>query len=218
MLAGHYAAAYFAKTAEPKLPLWLLFLAAQFVDILWGLFVLTGVERAGLDDSLPSNPLVAEFMPYTHSLLGTAVAAGLVWFALRTRLAPRRAALILALVVLSHWFFDLLMHRPDLTLAGTDPKLGLQLWNYPLLAHSFELGLLVLSYFVFRSVARPGKAQNRAALILLIVLVIVQLYSIFAPPPPNVPQMAVSLLLLWLVMPGLAAWLEPRGSTAPADS
>jgi hypothetical protein len=36
----------------------------------------------------------------------------------------------------------------------------------------------------------------------------VQLYSIFAPPPPNVLQMTVSLLVLWLVMPGLAAWLE----------
>ena len=34
-----------------------------------------------LDPSLPSNPLVLEHMPYTHSLLGTAVWAGLAGFA-----------------------------------------------------------------------------------------------------------------------------------------
>lgn len=216
MLAGHYAAAFAGKTAEPKLPLWLLFVAAQFVDIVWGVLVLTGVERAGLDYSLPSNPLVAEFMPYTHSLLGTALAAALLWVAVRAKSGSLRFATIVALVVLSHWFLDLLMHRPDLTLAGGDPKLGLRLWNYPVLAHSFELGLLVLSYWVFRIVAKPDARQGRAALILLSVLVIVQLYSIFAPPPPNVPQMTLSLLVLWLAMPALAAWLERRGNALPA--
>ncbi len=212
MIAGHYAAAFAGKTAEPKLPLWLLFVAAQFVDIIWGVLVLAGVERAGLDYSLPSNPVVLEFMPYTHSLVGTAVVATLVWFAIRQKLGSRRSATIVALVVLSHWFLDLLMHRPDLTLAGGDSKLGLQLWNHPLFAQSLELGLLLLSVLVFRAVVHPDTRQARAALILLAVLVIVQLYSIFAPPPPNVPQMVVSLLVLWLVMPGVAAWLESRGT------
>lgn len=215
MLAGHYAAAFLGKAAEPRLPLGLLFVAAQLVDILWGVLVLAGVERAGLDSSLPSNPLIAEFMPYSHSLLGNAVAATLVWLVLRGRLGSRRSATIVALVVLAHWFLDLIMHRLDMTLAGAGPKLGLQLWNYPVFAHSFELGLLLLSFLVFRAIARPDARQNRAALILLSVLVIVQLYSIVAPPPPNVPQMAVSLLVLWLVMPGLATWLEPRGSPLP---
>lgn len=216
MLAGHYAASFIGKSAAPKLPLWLLFIAAQFLDIFWGVFVLTGVERAGLDYSLPSNPMVAEYMPYTHSLLGTAVAATLVGLAMWKWLGSARSATVVALVVLSHWFFDLLMHRPDLTLAGGDSKLGLQLWNYPLLAHSFELALLLLSYWVYRAVAKPDARQARAALILASVLVIVQLYAIFAPPPPNVPQMAASLLVLWLLIPGLAAWLERPKKPAPA--
>jgi hypothetical protein len=208
MLAGHYTAAFVGKAAEPKLPLWLLFVAAQLVDILWGVLVLTGVERAGLDYSLPSNPLVAEFMPYSHSLLGTGVAATLAWFVMWQGSRSRRSATIVALVVLAHWFMDVLMHRPDLTLAWAGPKLGLQLWNHPVFAHSFELGLLLLGFLVFRAVARPDARQGRAAFILLAVVVGVQLYSIFAPPPPNVLQMTVSLLVLWLVMPGLTAWLE----------
>jgi membrane-bound metal-dependent hydrolase YbcI (DUF457 family) len=177
--------------------------------------VLAGVERASLDFSLPSNPLIAEFMPYSHSLLGNAVAAALVWLVLRKRWGARRSAMVVALVVLSHWFLDLIMHRLDMTLAGAGPKLGLQLWNYPVFAQCFELGLLVLSFLVFRAMAHPDTRQNRAALIPLSVLVIVQLYSIFAPPPPTVTQMAVSLLVLWLVMPGLATWLEPHGSSQP---
>ncbi len=216
MLAGHYAAAFAGKAAESKLPLWLLLVAAQLLDILWGVLVLAGVERAGLDYSLPSNPLVAEFMPYSHSLLGTAVVAGLVWWPMRKWLGSQRSATILALVVLSHWFLDLIMHRLDLTLAGAGPKLGLQLWNHPMLAHSFELGLLVLSFLVLRAVARPNPQQGRAALIVLVVLLVVQLYSIFAPPPPNVTQMAVSLLVLWMVMPSLAIWLESRARSGPS--
>ncbi len=215
MLAGHYAASFIGKAVEPKLPLWLLLIAAQFVDIFWAIFVLTGIERAGLDYSLPSNPMVAEHMPYTHSLLGAAIAAVLVGLAVWKWRRPARAATIIALVVLSHWFLDLLMHRPDLTLAGGDSKFGLQLWNYPLLAHSVELAVLLLSYAVYRAAAKPDARQDRVGLILVAVLVLVQLYAIYAPPPPNVPQMAASLLALWLLIPALGAWLE-RKKTSPA--
>jgi len=208
MLAGHYAAAFVAKGAEPKLPLWLLLLAAQLVDILWAVLVLTGAERASLDFELPSNPLVAEYMPYTHSLLGGAVCASLFGLLVWRWLGSGRCAVLAALVVLAHWFFDLPMHRPDLTLYGTDPRLGLQLWNYPLLAHSVELALLLAAFLLYWWWARPRQGQARAALIVLSVLLIVQLYAIFAPPPPNITQMAVSLLLFWLALAGLAAWLE----------
>lgn len=210
MLAGHYAAAFAGKAAQPKVPLWLLFVAAQLVDLVWGLLVLVGVERASLDYAQPSNPMVAEYMPYTHSLLGTAVAATLAGFLAWKVWASRRGAIVVALVVLSHWFLDLLVHRPDLTLAGSEPKLGFELWNYPLIAQSLELGLLLLSLMLLRSLARPTAQQARVVWILFGSLVFVQFYAIFAPPPPNVPQMAASLLLVWAALPGLAAWLESR--------
>ena len=83
MLVGHYAAAYVAKTAEPRVPLWLLFAAAQLVDIVWCVLALSGVERVSLDYSLPSNPMVADYMPFTHSLMANAIwatfAAVVVW-------------------------------------------------------------------------------------------------------------------------------------------
>ncbi|HEV7731837.1 MAG TPA: hypothetical protein VGR62_06730 [Candidatus Binatia bacterium] len=204
MLAGHYAASFAGKRAEPRVPLWVLFLAAQLVDILWAVFVLVGVERASLDFSLPSNALVAEYMPYTHSLLGTAVIATIAALVVWRWLGSWRGALVVGLVVTSHWFLDLPMHRPDLTLTGAGPKLGWQLWNYPLLAHGFELGVLMLSWLLL-----PDRRRGWAV-ILLLVLVVVQLYAILAPPPPTVTQMVLSLLVVYLAIVGLAAWLEPR--------
>ncbi len=214
MLAGHYAAAFVGKTTEPHLPMWVLFLAAQLVDILWAAFVMVGLERASLDYSLPSNPLVADYMPYTHSLLGAAVIAALAGVAVSVWLGSQRNGIIVGLVVLSHWFFDLPMHRPDLTLAGSGTKLGLQMWNHPLVALSFELGVLVLSYFwlTSRAASRSLSAKSaKSALVLVVVLVAVHLYSILAPPPSTVTQMAVSLLAVWLGLAALAGWLETRG-------
>ena len=57
----------------PRTPLFALFVAVQLVDILWASFILAGVEHAALDPSLASNALVLYHMPYTHSLLATAV-------------------------------------------------------------------------------------------------------------------------------------------------
>ncbi len=77
MFVGHYSASFLGQTLAPRVPLWVFLLAAQLVDVAWALFILLGVERFHLDPSLASNPLVLEYMPYTHSLVGTVAWAGL---------------------------------------------------------------------------------------------------------------------------------------------
>src|SRR5438128_12162196 len=71
LFVGHYSPAFVAKAAAPRVPLWTLLLAAQFVDILWSLCVFAGIEHVRLVPGLPSNPLDLYHMPYTHSLLAT---------------------------------------------------------------------------------------------------------------------------------------------------
>jgi hypothetical protein len=145
LFVGQYAAAFVAKRVELCLPLWALLLAVQIVDVFWAICVLTGIEHASLDASLPSNPLVLSFMPYTHSLAAAvvwALAVGVVGVcAVGER--PKRAmiGLVLAAAVASHWLLDLLVHRLDLGLLGESHKIGLGLWNYPLLA-LLEIALL----------------------------------------------------------------------------
>jgi hypothetical protein len=89
----------------------------------------------------------------THSLIG-AIGWG-VAFAVVVKLlmGTWTAGVIGGAVVVSHWLIDLLVHRPDLTLAGRPPKLGFGLWNYPAIEIPLELALAFggLWFFVSRT-------------------------------------------------------------------
>ena len=71
--------------------------------------------------------------------------------------------------MLSHWLLDLLVHRPDLTLWGSPPKLGLGLWNAPLLAYMLELALVAGSA-AFYAAHRKLSPRARTGLAALVVL------------------------------------------------
>jgi len=149
MFAGHYGVSFLAKTAEPKLPLWLLFLAAQFVDVLWAPFVIVGIEHYRVVPGITASlPLDLYYMPYSHSLASVTiwsavVFAGYRWMVSGSGSRRGRPALFLALAVFSHWVLDLVVHRPDLPLYHNARKVGLGLWNYPLTAFALEAALLV---------------------------------------------------------------------------
>ena len=184
MFAGHYSAAFAAKAAEPRAPLWALLAAAQFVDILWGAFILTGIEQARLDPSLASNPLDLIYMPYTHSLVATLVWSA-VAFVLATRLLgfARGAALAVAATVASHWFLDWVVHRPDLTLGFDGAKLGLALWNHPIAAYALEVVLIAATMWLcVRACGITGR-ELQAWLGLAVVLVGLQTATTFGPLP-----------------------------------
>ena len=204
MLAGHYAPAFLGKTAAREAPLWALLLAAQLVDVVHMILLLLGLERTTLDPTLPSNPLVIEHVPYTHSLLASVGWAVLVYLVARKWLGSPRPALVLALVTLSHWFLDLLVHRPDLTLHGVPPKLGLGLWNYPALAQTIELAVLGIGIAIYWWRVRP----RPRVLALIGVLAIVQVFAIVGPKPTLVPVLAASALFFFALVSGLAAWAD----------
>ena len=207
MFAGHYSAAFVAKAAKPRAPLWALLLAAQFVDIFWGLFVLAGIEQARLDASLPSNPLDLVYMPYTHSLIGTLVWSA-VAFVLATRLLgfARGPALAVAATVTSHWVLDWVVHRPDLTLGFGGTKLGLAIWNHPIAAYSLEVALVAGSIWLcVRSCGIPSR-ESRRWLALAAVLVGLQTAQSFGPLPTSLTSMIGSALVVYLAVP----WLGSR--------
>lgn len=209
MFIGHYSASFIAKAIAPAVPLWLLLVAAQLVDIVWGLLVLAGVEHATLDAALPSNPLVLQYMPYSHSLV-----AAIVWSLIAFVIANKafrfasRESMAVTLVVASHWFFDLLVHRPDLPLLANAPKLGLGLWNYPLIAFGLEILLLLLAVW-FCARAMPVRADRRRFWYgLALVLVVIQTMTTFGPIPSTLTAMVASALLLYLIIPYAGRWVE----------
>jgi hypothetical protein len=75
LFIGHYGAAFAARGVEPGVPLWAYFIAVQWVDILWCVLVLLGIERVHIEPGVnPSGPLLFDYYPYSHSLL-----AGVLW-------------------------------------------------------------------------------------------------------------------------------------------
>lgn len=201
MLAGHYAPAFVAKAVSPATPLWMLLIAAQLVDVLWVLAISTGIEHARLDHSLASNPLDLYHMPWTHSLLASLAWAGLA-FAICRRLfglVSGQAALVAAVVV-SHWFGDLLVHRPDLTVAGGPDKLGLALWNYPVMAWLLEVVLVAASVaLAMRACAGPADSR-RAWLLLGGGLLALQTATSFGPLPSSLGAITSMTMTVYVVV------------------
>src|ERR1700704_773658 len=109
MFVGHYAVALAAKRIAPRTSMGALFLAVQFLDILWAPAILLGIEHAQIvPGRLPASSLVFTYYPWTHGLL---MALGWAW--LTFRLSKN---VTLGVLVFSHWLLDFIVHTPDLPL------------------------------------------------------------------------------------------------------
>lgn len=203
MYIGHWAPAFAAAAYSKRAPkLGTLFIAGQLVD--WGFFTFAalGVEQMRIEPGATAmNPLDLYHMPYTHSLLGTAAwafAFGLVLLLARRELVT---ALIGGAVVLSHWFLDLIVHRPDLTWAGGESRLGFGLWNYPAPAMALELTITIGAFIWY---IRRTKGPVMPPWILLAVLLAMQSINWFGPEPT---EANLIFYLTALFSFGLAAWV-----------
>ncbi|HEU5041443.1 MAG TPA: hypothetical protein VFT84_11500, partial [Gemmatimonadales bacterium] len=161
--------------------------------------------------------------PITHSLVGTlgwALALGAIYYSWPTRDTSRhwQAAAIVALAVLSHFPLDVLVHVPDLTIAGDDTThLGLGLWQHrgaTLALELFTLAVGLAVYVVFRSRRHPVRAGRLAGLV--VVLVGIYLASVFGPPPPDVTTIAIADIVGLLLLALFAGWVDRRATPAEA--
>lgn len=218
MLIGHYAPALVLQRARPSVKLWQLFVATQFVDVLWAAFVLGGIEHARIVPGFTeSNDLDLWDMPYTHSLAGTAAWAALAfvawWF---VRRGPTRTgdALVIAAAVASHFVADLVVHVPDLPVTfGGATKLGLGLWRHRPLALVVEVGAFAAAawWWWWPRRANPGARAAGAALLGLTILAAVTFY---VPTPPSSSAMAFTGLATYAVTAALAGWIDHRSAPA----
>jgi len=149
------------------------------------------------------NPMDLYHMPYTHSLLGAAgfaaVFAALVWLASKDHVA----ALIAGAVVLSHWLLDLLVHVPDLTLAGSPPKLGFGLWNHPAIEMPLEVGITLGALWWYAKVRQPARLPVAALAIALLAL---QAINWFGPVEPAVTAGTSLLAFFAYGLATILAW------------
>jgi hypothetical protein len=218
MFIGHYGPALLVKRLQPDIPLWVLFIAVQFVDVLWSVFVWIGIEKVRIVPGITAtNPLDLYYMPYTHSLVGSvgwAVAAGVAYALLRHRSHAIRVGVAVAVAVLSHWFLDLLVHRPDLPLFDNTMKVGFGLWNYPGPAFALEIGSLLLGLIVYLRYTHPLDGIGRIGpWLFALVLICLQSIAFFGAPPQTPTQAAAMALTLYAVIAATIAWLERHRRT-----
>jgi membrane-bound metal-dependent hydrolase YbcI (DUF457 family) len=216
LFIGHFAVGFAAKKVIPNTSLGTLFLASQFIDLLWPFFVIFGIERVAID---PGNtaftPLDFIYYPFSHSLLGVLIWAlifGAVYYFIKKDF---KTSLILGILVLSHWILDLITHRPDLPLFfGTDSlHVGLGLWNSIIGTVIIEsLIFLVGVYFYISVTNAKNKVGTYSLWSLIIFLIIVYLLNLFGPPPESVDAIGYVGLSQWLLI-AWAYWIDRNRSS-----
>jgi hypothetical protein len=216
MLVGHYSASFAIKSMTRDVRLWVLFIAVQLMDVFWTSLLLLGVEKARVDPAFSSVPLDLYYMPYSHSLVSLVVVCTAVFFLYRRFVPPRgltQPALFVALAVMSHWLLDIPVHRPDLPLYDDMDKIGLGLWNYPLWALLFEVGLLFAGIVMYlRATRATGKLGKYAMVIFGLGLVVIQIGIVYGPRPSwlSIEVTAVSLLVYYFATAAVVSWLEKK--------
>ncbi|MGH9969748.1 MAG: hypothetical protein ACREBG_18415 [Pyrinomonadaceae bacterium] len=213
MFVGHYGVSFAVKSVDKSVPLWLLFIAVQLVDVLWAVFIFMGIEKVRITPGITAtNPLDLYYMPYTHSLVAAILWSGVGFIGYRfVGKGANSSALLLAAAIFSHWVLDLLVHRPDLPLYDDMHKVGLGLWNYPGLAFALEASILFGSIFLYLRSSKPVSLTGRFGLpVFGIVLLALQATVFFGAPPASPAQAALTALLSYFVLVGLAYWLEKK--------
>ena len=215
MFVGHYAASLALKSVEKKASLGLLFLAVQFVDILFFPFVLLGIERVNVVENFTqSTHFELEYMPYTHSLLASFLCAGFIYVVYQI-VSPRNksVALVMSIAVLSHWFLDLIVHTPDLPLwSDASKKMGFGLWHSAIATYALEATLLIAGLWLYlRSTTATSSIGKYGIGIFVMILLMVNVVNIFGPPfGDSKLSLATSALAMYFLFAGAAHWLDGK--------
>jgi hypothetical protein len=199
MFVGHYSVAFACRTERNKIPLWVLFVAVQFLDYIWATLVLLGIEKLRVIKGFTAGSMLdSYFHPYSHSLITAilwSVIAALVYNAVCSRHPfdsaqgrlshySRSAPLVIGLAVFSHWILDLIVHPRDLAIYDNTWKVGFGLWNYRDPEFALEVALLAGGIGLYLTRNAMSEIRKGAVIAFGLVLVIVQIGDTYVPRTP----------------------------------
>jgi hypothetical protein len=213
VFVGHYGVSFAVKAGRRDIPLWVLFLAVQLVDVVWAVLVLCGVEKLRIVPGITAtNPLDLYYMPYTHGLITAtawSVLAAVAYRLWRANGGSRSAALV-GIAAFSHWVLDLVVHRPDLPRFGDDHKVGFGLWNYRGPALGLEILFLFGGMWLYLRRAESSGGGGGSFVMAGVAMLAVHTFVFYGPPPVSGHAAAVSALAAYGIFAGVAWWLERR--------
>ena len=206
MFIGHFALGYAAKRWVPGLSLAVLFSAAQLADLLWPVLVAAGVEHVRIAPGFTaSTPLEFLSYPYSHSLAALVLWGALAGWSLSRRHVP--GALVIFILVVSHWVLDFITHVPDMPLYPGGPKLGLGLWNSAAATKSLEIAMFAAGVWIYlRATSARDRVGRWGSWGLAAFLFIGFLVS--GAPPPSVTALWSAAIVLGALTVWLAWWTD----------
>lgn len=218
MFIGHQAAAFAAKRVGPRINLGILMAATLWLDLLWPIFTLGGVEHFRVD---PGNtaftPLDLYDYPWSHSLLMAFVWSAAFAIVYRATRKPWRDALIVAAAVMSHWVLDFFTHRADLPLWPGGPEVGMGMWNSKLMTVAVEgLFFVVAVWLYLRATVARDRIGSVGLWVMIVFLAVTYIASFTTAPPPTWQAVAWVGMAAWIFVPW--AWWVDRHRQARAPS
>ncbi|HWZ86119.1 MAG TPA: hypothetical protein VN032_07960 [Thermoanaerobaculia bacterium] len=203
MFLGHFGLGFAGKRVAPALSLGALFLAVQWADLLFFPLTLLGVEHFRIAPGATAvTPMDFYDYPVSHGLAGLAlwgVLLGSGYFLFRRQ---RVAAMVVGVGVLSHWFLDAFVHRPDMPILSGPPYVGLGLWNSVPLTVAAEAVVFGVGLAVYLRTTRASDRTGRWSLWALVAfLVLAWVASVAGPPPRSERAVAWSGIAMWLLIP-----------------
>jgi hypothetical protein len=210
MLIGHYGPAFGAKAALRQIPLFVLFLAVQWLDVIWAVLIMAGVEKARVVPGLmEGSALDLYYMPYTHSLLGALLLSALLGGIVALFMHTNKGAvfLIVTLCAFSHWVLDLLVHRPDLLIYG-DVKAGFGLWHSIWISLPLEFVSLFAGAWLYSRCVPPQGHRSVMLWVFVASLAAVEVYAAFGPDPASATDAAQAALFAYIVLALIAGAVD----------
>jgi hypothetical protein len=191
MFVGHYSVAFAARSKKNKIPLWILFIAVQFLDYIWATLVLLGIEKLRVIKGLTAGSMLdSYFHPYSHSLVAAVIwscVAALAYKVICNRFhyhCTKSAAFVVGLAVFSHWLLDLVAHPRDLAIYDNTWKVGFGFWNYRDPEFALEIALLACGIALYIARNALPAIRKGAVIGFGIALVVIQIGDTYVPRNP----------------------------------
>jgi hypothetical protein len=220
MFVGHYSVAFAAKSEKNKIPLWVLFIAVQFLDYIWATLVLLGIEKLRVIKGFTAGSMLdSYFHPYSHSLIAAiawSCIAGLAYKIFWSRhgsVYGEYAPFIVGAAVFSHWILDLIAHPRDLAIYDNTWKVGFDLWNYRDPEFALEIGLLGAGIMLYLTRNAMPAIRKGAVIVFGVALVVIQIGDTYVPRNPLTDKAtAMGVWLFYTLFVVIAFLIEKIGS------
>jgi hypothetical protein len=148
---AHIGIGFVSKKIIPALSVWVLLIAAEFIEIVFMVLWAAGIEHPPTLENPP-------FSPYSHSvimgILWSVLAGSVTWVISKNK----QTSWIIALLVFSHTILDIIA-SPKTAFYPTDTgmpvffdytyTIGLGLWKNKKVAWVGEVGILAAGFFIY---------------------------------------------------------------------